>query len=141
MFRKKRYKFNAETLSYEIHRIPLLKRVSKGFVLFLLSLAAFSVYYALYTCYFGYDTPKTAKLKRESAELHSKIDLLNNKLEKNFQILTELELRDNNIYRPVFGMEEISADVRNAGFGGVDRYAYLDDYRSLELLKKAEMNI
>ena len=62
-------------------------------------------------------------------------------MEKNFQILTELELRDNNIYRPVFGMEEISADVRNAGFGGVDRYAYLDDYRSLELLKKAEMNM
>lgn len=141
MFRKKRYEFNAETLSYEIHRIPLLKRVSKGFVLFLLSLVAFSIYYALYTCYFGYDTPKTAGLKRKSAELHSKIDLLNNRLERNFLALTELEMRDNNIYRPVFGMEEIGSDVRNAGFGGVDRYAYLDDYRNFDYLKNVETNM
>jgi len=141
MFRKKRYELNTDTLAYEIHKIPLFKRVSKGFVLFLLSLVAFSLYYALYTCYFGYDTPKTAQLKRKSAELHSKIDLLNSRLEKNFLALTELELRDNNTYRPIFGMEEIGTDVRNAGFGGVDRYSYLDDYRNFDHLKSVEMNM
>ena len=119
MSRKKRYKFNAETLAYEVHNIPLTKRFSKGFILFLLSLVAFVGYYALYTLYFGYETPKTVNLKLKSAELHSKLDLLNRRFQENNSILLELQMRDNNVYRPVFGMEEISPDVRNAGFGGV----------------------
>ena len=125
MSRKKRYKFNAETLAYEVHNIPLTKRFSKGFILFLLSLVAFVGYYALYTLYFGYETPKTVNLKLKSAELHSKLDLLNRRFQENNSILLELQMRDNNVYRPVFGMEEISPDVRNAGFGGVDRYSAL----------------
>ncbi|MEG2848744.1 MAG: hypothetical protein RR880_00735 [Bacteroidales bacterium] len=55
---KKRYKFNAETLAYEVHRIPLRERFSKGFVLFLLSLIAFLGYYAFYTGYLNLEPLK-----------------------------------------------------------------------------------
>lgn len=125
MSRKKRYEFNAETLAYEIHRIPLRKRFSRGFVLFLFSIAAFFGYYILYTQYLNLETPKAISLKQKSVELHSKLDLLNRRFEQNNMVLLELQMRDNNVYRPIFGMEEISQDVRNAGFGGVDRYAAL----------------
>ncbi|MEG2848743.1 MAG: M23 family metallopeptidase [Bacteroidales bacterium] len=43
-------------------------------------------------------------------------------------------MRDNNVYRPIFGMEEISQDIRNAGFGGVDRYAALENKGSTKFL-------
>ena len=126
MARRKRYQFNPQTLAYEIHRIPLGKRFSKGFVLFLLSIAAFAFYYFIYTQYFGFQTPKTIFLKQRYASLNSRYELLERKFEQNNQTLEELQIRDNNIYRPIFGMEELSQEVRDAGFGGVNRYAHLE---------------
>lgn len=134
MYRKKRYEFNEQTLAYELHRIPLGKRFSKGFILFLLSLAAFAGYYLLYTQYFGFETPKTMLLKQKYVELNSKYELLERKFEQSNMELAELQMRDNNIYRPIFGMEELSQDVRNAGFGGVNRYAHIESVSSSRTL-------
>lgn len=126
MARKKRYHFNSQTLAYEVHRTSLRRRFSKGFVMFCLSLVAFAGYYFLYTQYFGLQTPKTAYLKQKYVEMNSKFELLERKFEQSNLALAELQMRDNNIYRPIFGMEELSQDVRNAGFGGVNRYAHLE---------------
>lgn len=126
MARKKRYKFNSQTLAYEVHRTSLRSRFSKGVVMFCLSLIAFGVYYFLYTQYFGLETPKTIYLKQRYAEANSKFELLERKFEQSNLALAELQMRDNNIYRPIFGMEELSKDVRDAGFGGVNRYAHLE---------------
>ncbi len=126
MSRKKRYEFNAQTLAYEVHRISFGRRFSKGIVLFLLSVVAFAGYYLLYTQYLGLETPKTIYLKQKYVGLNSKYELLERKFEQSNQALSELQMRDNNIYRPIFGMEELSDDVRNAGFGGVNRYAHLE---------------
>ena len=95
-------------------------------MLFLLSVAAFAGYYLLYTQYFGLETPKTILLKQRHVQLNSKYELLERKFDQNGEILAELQMRDNNIYRPIFGMEELSQDVREAGFGGVNRYAHLE---------------
>lgn len=126
MFRKKRYKFNVQTLAYEVHRTPLRIRFSRGVVLFLLSIAAFVGYYLIYTQYLGLETPKTIFLKQKYVELNSKYELLERKFEQNNMALAQLQMRDNNIYRPIFGMEELSRDVREAGFGGVNRYSHLE---------------
>lgn len=137
MFRKKRYEFNRQTLAYEVHRIPFGKRFSRGVVLFLLSLAAFAGYYLLYTQYFGLETPKTILLKQRYVQLTSKYELLERKFDQNSEILAELQMRDNNIYRPIFGMEELSQDVRDAGFGGVNRYAHLEAVSNSDILLDA----
>lgn len=134
MARKKRYQFNARTLAYEVHRTSLRKRFSKGLLLFSLSLAAFAGYYFLYTQYLGFETPKTAYLKQRYAAANSKFELLERKFEQSNQALAELQMRDNNIYRPIFGMEELSQDVRDAGFGGVNRYAHLQAASSSQSL-------
>ncbi|MBQ7773548.1 MAG: M23 family metallopeptidase [Bacteroidales bacterium] len=126
MFRKKRYELNEQTLAYELHRTPLATRFSRGFVLFLFSVAAFACYYLLFTQYFGLEAPKTILLKQKYVELNSKYELLERKFGQSNQALEELQMRDNNIYRPIFGMEELSQDVREAGFGGVNRYAHLE---------------
>ena len=137
MFRKKRYEFNRQTLAYEVHRIPFGKRFSRGVVLFLLSVAAFAGYYLLYTQYFGLETPKTILLKQRYVQLNSKYELLERKFDQNGEILAELQMRDNNIYRPIFGMEELSQDVRDAGFGGVNRYAHLEAVSNSNVLLDA----
>lgn len=137
MARKKRYQFNAQTLAYEVHRTPLRIRFSKGFFMLLMSIAAFAGYYLLYTQFFGLDTPKTAYLKHRYVEMNSKFELLERKFEQSNQALADLQMRDNNIYRPIFGMEELSQDVRDAGFGGVNRYSHLQSVSSSSVLVDA----
>jgi len=137
MARKKRYQFNAQTLAYEVHRTPLRNRFSKGLLVFFMSVAAFAGYYLLYTQFFGLDTPKTAYLKYRYVEMNSKFELLQRQFEQNNQALADLQMRDNNIYRPIFGMEELSQDVRDAGFGGVNRYSHLESVSSSSALVDA----
>ena len=134
----KRYKFNAETLAYEVHKIPFVKRFSKGFALFLLSVVSFVGYFLIYTLHFGFDTPKLMALKQKSVELQSKLELLERRFEQNNNVLMELQRRDNYVYRPIFGMEEIPQDVRNAGFGGVNRYAHLENLSNSGFLTDIE---
>ena len=137
MARKKRYQFNEQTLAYEVHNMSMRKRFSRGFVLFVLSILAFCGYFFIYTQHLGLEPPKTTLLKQKYAELDSKYELLQRKFEQSSQVLDELQMRDNNIYRPIFGMEELSKDVRDAGFGGVNRYAHLETASSSDALLKA----
>ena len=137
MSRKKRYEFNAQTLAYEVHTTSLRKRFSKGLFLFCLSLLVSLGYYLLYTHYFGLETPKTIWLKQKHASVNSRFELMERQFEHDNLVLEELQMRDNNIYRPIFGMEELSQDVRDAGFGGVNRYAHLQAASSSQSLMDA----
>ena len=141
MFTPKKYKFNSETLAYEIHKISIKSRFSKGFGLFLVSLLVSSGYYFIYTKYFMMETPKMLSIRSENVELANKLELLNNRFDAANRSLTNLQIRDNFVYRPIFGMEEISQDVRNAGFGGVNRYSYLESVDRSGILTNTVMNI
>ena len=120
MSKSKRYKFNPETLAYEIHKISVKSRFSKGFLLFLLSVVVSVGYYFVYTRYMGKETPKILSIRSTNAELANRLALMNRRFEEASRILNALEIRDNFVYRPIFGMEEIPPEVREAGFGGVN---------------------
>ena len=50
--------------------------------------------------------------------------------------MKEMSDRDDNIYRVIFEAEPIPKTIRQAGYGGVDRYDQLDGYSNSELLIK-----
>ncbi len=141
MVKQKRYKFNHETLAYEIHKLTLKDRFSKGFVFFLLSLALSVGYYFIYTKYLNLETPKTLSLKRSNGELANRLELINRRFESANKTLVTLQMRDNYVYRPIFGMDEIPQDVRNAGFGGVDRYSHLQSFEHSGILSRTAINL
>lgn len=126
MARRKSYHFNEETLTYELLKTSFSKKFLRFIALFGASLGMFIFYLYLYTDVLGFETPKTIILKRETADWHSKLELLNNRFENDNAVLMELQMRDGVVYRPIFGMEELTADVRNAGYGGVDRYSQFE---------------
>ncbi len=127
MSQTKRYRFNRETLTYEIHKTPISMKFLKTSAYFVSSLIAFALYIYIYTNVLGFETPKYKILKKHSTEWSAKLQILNNRFEKNNKVLEELQMRDNIVYRSIFGMEEISSDIRNAGYGGVDRFSYLEN--------------
>ena len=141
MSKNKSYKFNPETLAYEIHKISIRSRFSKGFQLFLLSIVVSVGYYFIYTSYMEMETPKMLSIRSTNAELANRLTLMNRRFEEANRVLNAMQIRDNYVYRPIFGMEEISQDVRDAGFGGVNRYSYLEAVDRSGILTSTVMNL
>ena len=138
---RKHYDLNPETLLYEIAEESPRKRLLRLGIIFLVSLGLAVLYFWLWTDVLGLDSPKTSILKRENAEWSAKMEIMNRELDRCEQELKDLELRNSDIYRSIFGMNEIPQEVLNAGFGGVNRYAYLDNLSKDGMLKDTYMRI
>ncbi len=136
-----KYIFNKDTLSYEVYKSSGKLKVFRGLAFFAASVAVAFLYLWFYTSVLGCDLPKTAFLKKNNARLNSQLELLNRNLDSDAEYLESFQSRDNDIYRSVFGMNEIPEEVRNAGFGGVNRYAYLDAIDRTGLLTRTEVRL
>ena len=137
----RKYRINPETLLYEIDKVSVKSRFLK--ILFTLAGTAVLclVYFWFYTAVLGLELPKTTILKKKNADWVSKIEVLSKQMDEDESTLAGLQMRDDQIYRNIFGMNEISPEVRNAGFGGVNRYEYLDIMGPNSLLKKTTMRL
>ena len=141
MAKTRKYTFNPRTLSYEVKKRSRRSRVIRSVVLFAGSIALSVLYFWLYASVFGFELPKTLILKKRNAEWISKMEVMNRQLDKCDESLTALQMRDDDIYRSIFGMHEIPSEIRNAGFGGVNRYEHLEGLGKDELLKNTVMRL
>ena len=141
MAKASKYVFNPRTLSYEEKRRSRRSRVLKSLTMFAASIGMAVVYLWLYAYVLDFELPKTTLLKKANAKWSYRMEVLNRQLDKYDEALVSLQMRDDDIYRSIFGMNEISPEVRNAGFGGVNRYAHLDAVDSDGLLKNTARRI
>ena len=135
------YILNPETLLYEIKEVSLKSKLFKVLLLLAGSIALAVLYLWFFTSVLGIDLPKTALLKAEKARWASRIEVLNSQLDRYESNLNALQVRDDDIYRSIFGMNEIPASVRAAGIGGVDKYAFLDGLEPDNALKNTAIRI
>ncbi|NOX86584.1 MAG: M23 family metallopeptidase [Chlorobi bacterium] len=129
---KTRYTFNTKTLAYEEHKPTTGQRILKVF-LYLVSVLAFSILLII-GAYSFFSSPKERVLERELAQYRLQTQIMNQRLDQMQSLLDELADRDDNIYRVIFEAEPIPKSIRQAGYGGVDRYADLEGYNNSELL-------
>lgn len=130
---KTKYKFNPETLRYEKFQRSRMDIFIRSFgMISAFLLGGFFLYYIVFTYYL--DTPEEKKLKRENENYALHLELLNSKFENVEKIIADLEYRDINIYRTIFEAEPIPASIRNAGYGGVAKYASLEGYSNSKLI-------
>ena len=141
MAKLRRYTFNSKTLSYEVQKRSRKSRVLRSLGLFVGSIVLSVFYFWLYASVFGQELPKTIILKKRNAEWASKMKVINRHLDKHEEALTAMQMRDDDIYRSIFGMHEIPTEVRNAGFGGVNRYEHLDGIDQQNLLKNTVVRL
>lgn len=129
---KKKYRFNPDTLNYERIGFSIREKTTKILAYFSSSLA-FSLLLVVVVIYF-YETPRTKALMRENQELLSQYELLLKDLEKVENVLTDLQQRDDNIYRVIFETDPIPPSVRKAGFGGTNKYSHLENLSNSALV-------
>lgn len=134
-----KYHFNEETLTFSAHKktkIQIFWRVM-GYI----ASASFFGFCFMLLFFFLFDSPKEQKLKRENAELKLHFDVLNQDLDKTNLILKDIQERDDNIYRAIFETDPIPSAIRDAGFGGTNRYEQLLELESADVVISTKMKL
>lgn len=122
MSKARKYIFNPLTLSYEVQQESGWPGLRKTLIFLGVTLVITIVLLLLHTA-LGFDLPKTAILRKTNAKLTSRITILNQQLDRHNESLYALQVRDDGIYRSIFGMNAIPEEVRNSGFNGINRYS------------------
>ncbi|MCQ2230150.1 MAG: M23 family metallopeptidase [Bacteroidales bacterium] len=129
---KEHYKYNPESLSYDVvkHGVKyyasrMLMHLSVGVVL---GVGFFFAY-----LYF-FDSPEEKQLKRDKHDLLVQYDLMNKKLTQIEEVLEDVHMRDENIYRVIYEADSIPTSIRKAGFGGINRYESLESMSNSDMV-------
>ena len=134
-----KYHFNTHSLKYEKVEVSWKKRLLRlsGWLATAVVFGALIMVFA----YNFFDSPKEKRLKRQLEESTYQLELLKQRSEQISAVLNDIQERDNTIYRVIFETEPIPSSVREAGYGGVDRYKALRDYYNSGLLVEVTKKI
>ena len=131
---KTKYYFDSDNLDFVPIKRTFLQRFYR-LSLFLISsviIGSFITIILLNTDFI--DTPKEIVQAREIDNYELQLRVLNKKLDQVESTLANIEDRDNSLYRVYFAASPIPKEQRRAGFGGINRYNYLEGYESSDLI-------
>ena len=130
--RKTYYLYNPNTLSYERvypsakdRFFTILRHLSTGIAF---GVATFFAMMHLI------DSPKEALLIKENKLLQTQYEILSLRLTDALDVLSDIQQRDENLYRAIFQAESIPESIRKSGFGGTNRYEHLMSLSNSELI-------
>lgn len=123
-----KYKFNPSTLNFEKISYGLRDYILSALKYLFAGLVIGAIGVVLYASFFK--DPETARLDRELKFLRNQVKHLNNQIDTLETFARDLQDRDDNVYRSIFGAEPYPEHLRNAGVGGSDRYRHLKGYQS-----------
>ena len=121
--RKTKYYYNKETCSYEVVKLSRKEMLFKYLRFLIIVIVSSFLMISLYDKYF--ESPVIISLKKENQELKTHFDILNEEIELNNKMLSNLQQRDDDVYRIIFEAEPIPSSIRKAGVGGIEKYKYL----------------
>jgi len=121
--RKSYYLYDPNTLSYERvypstkDRIfTIVRHLSTGLIVGLI------IFFVMMRFF---ESPMESQLRKENRLLQTQYEVLSLRLNNAFDILSDIQQRDENLYRAIFQAESIPESIRKSGFGGTNRYEYL----------------
>ena len=80
-----------------------------------------------------FPSPREKQLLREKASLESQLEVLNSQVDQMQVVMTDLQQRDDNLYRVLFGAEPIPLSVRQGAQRKIDYYEQLAQMTNSEL--------
>jgi murein DD-endopeptidase MepM/ murein hydrolase activator NlpD len=129
---KIRYHFNTKSLKIEKVQTTLKQRLTR--LLYVLASGLVFATAVLILAYNFIESPKERMMQREIEQYELQYKILNDRMEQVQKVVTDLQDRDDNIYRVIFESEPIPSSVRKAGFGGADRYSRLEGFKNSEII-------
>lgn len=136
---KVKYYFNPSNLKYERVRVTLKKRLLRVFGFITTAIVFASI--IVVVLWNVVDSPKERQLKRQLEEISLQYEMLQQRTDQAEAVLTDIQERDNTIYRVIFEADPIPQSVREAGYGGIERYNNLKDYYNADLIREVTMKV
>ncbi|MDR0941791.1 MAG: M23 family metallopeptidase [Bacteroidales bacterium] len=129
---KGKYRFNPETLTYD-----KINHSTKKIIL--LAITYFSIFVTvgfafMFIWLHFFPSAREFSLIEENKVLRSQYKVLSEKINRVELVMNDIAERDNSIYRAVFEADPIPNEVRNAGYGGINRYQELQSIPNMELV-------
>lgn len=141
MSARRKYIFNTETLTYETGREPGWAVVLRRMLFAACSVCAGLGLFYLCVDKIGVPLPKVEAARAQNAEWRSRIEAMNRRLDNDQIVMSGLNLRSENIYRSIFGMNGLPDDLQLMDIGGVNRYAYLETVSQENPLRKTAVRL
>ncbi len=131
--KKVKYHFNRESLQYEKVTVGWKTHLLRAFMVCCAALVFGVAFHVIASELFP--SPKDIERNRLTAMSASQLDKLNRQLKDLEEVSSVLQNRDDGIYRTIFEAEPIPDNVRQAGYGGTDRFKQLENLPNGDLLK------
>jgi len=127
------YHFNTNTLSFEKVKLSVKDIVKRVLWLFASALT-FAVIF-IWIAFYLIDSPKEKMLQQENEQLKEQLREMDNKLDLMSEAMSDIENRDDNIYRVIFEADPMPVEERypklydqnQVGVGNTDALALLQD--------------
>jgi len=126
------YRFDPESLSLHPNRLGFKGLIIKLVKYFFAGIVISVGFYFLFSNFFA--SPHERILKRELEQMKDRYKDMQKNINLASAVLEDLRQRDDNIYRTIFEAEPIPRSIREAGIGGVNRYADLEGYENSSLI-------
>ena len=129
---KIRYQFNTKSLKIEKVQVTMKERLRR-----LAGSMAFGLVFGMVVIVLAYNfisSPREKVLLNELEQYKLQYKIMNDRMDKVQKVLSEVQDRDDNIYRVIFEAEPVPSEIRKAGFGGVDRYEQLEHLANSEIV-------
>jgi murein DD-endopeptidase MepM/ murein hydrolase activator NlpD len=139
MSAKKKYKINPETLAMEQVEHGFRYWVRQTGIYILAGIVIGILFLYLFLTFFP--SPREKQLLRERASLESQLEVLNSQVDQMQVVMTDLQQRDDNLYRVLFGAEPIPLSVRQGAQRKIDYYEQLAQMTNSELAADLALKI
>ena len=126
------YKYNPKSLRYEKIRKNSKYWVRRGTMFSLSGVLFGAVIYLL--AYLFFPSLKERHLIIENTQLKNQYEVMNQRLNLALRVQIDIQERDDNIYRTVYGAEAVPENLRESGIGGANRYDIYEGYENSELV-------
>jgi murein DD-endopeptidase MepM/ murein hydrolase activator NlpD len=134
-----KYKFNPSTLNFEKISYGIRDYTLSALRYLFAGLVIGAIGVLLYASFFK--DPETARLSREVKFLEGQIQELNQQIDTLELFALDLQDRDDNVYRSIFGAEPYPDHLRQGGIGGSDRYKSMRGYETSEDIIETQKRI
>jgi len=136
---KIKYQFDSKSLTFK--KVRLLWKQKLQRVLAFLVVTATSAVILNITFTTFHKTPKVIQLEEERENILAKYAGLNDQMNDISFIINDIQQRDDYFYRSIFELDPIPQSVREAGFGGTNRYLELEGFEHSDLMIKSFKNL
>jgi len=137
---EKRYIYNPKTLSYEPAKrsaTSILLQLGIGLVFSMALAVVFTWTYSM-----QFDTPEEGQLKTQNNKLQTQLYIYGQKLDSIHGYLSDVQERDDDLYRILLGEDPLEEEIRLAGIGGSGSFRYDSEYIISQLdLDKAKARV